>query len=425
LRNIDDLVDSLLNEKKEKRKKDSSGSGLFHRECMRMFEAGRSVDFVEKELKRSFYDFTAAPRYIEQGRLRQEIERIREKLPEDVHEKYEKPSEVEPIDFKSLVNVEEQDVEWIWYPYLARGELTILEGDPGVGKSYLIEVVGKELCDGGKLPSMRPIYNRRMKVFFFDMENDPAKVLKKRMRWNGCKHQENFHFHDKPFAIDNEAERAAVFDALGKVKPGLVVFDTGNHYTGEFDLNRNAKAAKATAFFLGMAREFNCAVVMLRHLTKAGQKEMTKALYRGQGNIAASGVARIVLTAGYHPEDPSLGVLCVTKVNLAPKPPALIYEIVVLPSNLTEDDPSRFDWGDFDHELTSDSIVLAQPQTKRKPVDAAVELLNELLADGPMAWRDLITTAEKRSISKRTLYRAAKVLGIDRNHKSTWELPKK
>lgn len=343
-----------------------------------------------------------------------------------------KQDEDETLDYKflsrSLDDVEEENIDWIWYPYLARGELSIIEGDPGVGKSYLAQIVCAYIVDGKRLPSVKRLPRTQGKVAYFDMENSPGSVTKKRLLNNGCKNLEDYFQEAEPFMIDNEEKVAEVEEAIERMKPLVVVFDTLNTYIGKADTNKGAEAQQAFAWFKLLATRFNCSVVVLRHLTKGSRDG--KALYRGQGNIAFAGLARVVMSVGTMPDEPDTRVMAVTKINVTKPPKALTYTITELPDTLKESDRSKFEWGDFT-DITADELIAAPPPVKGPDeLKEAKKFLEEILEKGSTEAKKIERAAEARSISQRTLYRACDALGVKKavkgfgkEKRSLWSLP--
>lgn len=330
---------------------------------------------------------------------------------------------------RSLDEVEIEDINWVWFPYIARGELTILEGDPGLGKSYLAQMVAKHICDGEPLPEVKKgrATGVQGRVAYFDIENSSGTVTKARMTDNKMKNFKNFIQEEQPFSVDDEDARIRVEEALETVKPVMVVFDTLNTYIGRADTHKASETTQAMSWFRLIAKQFDCAVVVLRHLTKGGGKE--RAIYRGQGSIAFAGLARIVMTVGAHPENEDERLLTVTKINVAKPPRALSFDIRELPPKLNRQDRSRFSWGEFS-DYTSDEVLAAPPQTDgREERSQAVEFLKGKLTNGPIEFKSLLSQAEKMSVSERTLRRAADQLGVIRsiqgfgkNKISYWEI---
>lgn len=358
---------------------------------------------------------------------------LRRELDKAVQQKLESKPVEDPEDYKDLKffsigmdQVEEKKIDWVWYPYLARGEITILEGDPGLGKSYLAQVLGIAIADGKKLPSVKALKAVKGKVCYFDLENDAGSVTKRRLIDNGCEHLEHYYQEETFFRIDDEDSLDAVYEAIERIRPDMVVFDTLNTYIGKVDTHKASETQQALATFKDLARRFRCSVVVVRHLTKSTKE---RALYRGQGSIGFTGMARVVMTVGQHPEEADERVLAVTKVNVTKRPPALTYRIIELSDTLRYQDRSALEWGEF-VELTSDEIVSVGPVKKPTKTDEVVEFLNEFLNDGPQELSAVKRAAEARSISNTTLMRTAKTMGIikektgfGKKKKSTWALP--
>lgn len=327
--------------------------------------------------------------------------------------------------FRSMDIVEEENIDWIWFPYLARGEMTVLEGDPGLGKSYLAQVVSAAICDGEKLPSVKRQKAVMGRVVYFDMENSAGTVTKKRLVENGLENLASFVQCEEPFSIDDDEAMGDIYDYFEKVKPTLAVFDTLNTYIGKADAFKGHEVQQAMGRFRELAKRFNCAVLVLRHLTKSNRE---RALYRGQGSISISGLARVVITVGVVPNEPELRAFAVTKINVAKPPKAMTFSIEELPDTVKSQGRSKFVWGDF-VDLTSEDLVSAPEKEATNERDDAKKFLRETLAEGPIEISKLERMAEARSISKRTLYRASDALGLKKKssgfgkeRRSTWSL---
>jgi hypothetical protein len=335
------------------------------------------------------------------------------------------------LNIQNMATVQSANVDWIWYPYLARSEVTILEGDPGLGKSYLAQMVAVALCDGKTLPSVKKKEPTQGKVMYFDIENAADAVTKRRLEYNNCEHMENYFQIEEAFSIDDEDYLELVYEAMEQVKPTLVVFDTLNTYMGGADTHKASETQQVFKEFKTLARRFNCSVLVLRHLTK-GQKGRS-AIYAGQGSMAFAGLARVIMTCGNHP-DPELQedrIMAVTKINVAKTPRALSYSINELPDTLADSDRSRFYWGDF-LDYTADEIINADRSStstsdRSKEV---IDFLKDFLSGGAMDSSAVRAAAEARSLSSRILNKVVTEIGIvkevkreGKSRKSYWSLP--
>jgi hypothetical protein len=354
-------------------------------------------------------------------------DQMRHELDKIINKKVSPPpdSNGHRIIVRSMDEVEEEKIDWLYYPYLARGELTLLEGDPGLGKSYMLQMISAHICDGRPLPCVKKMPPCQGKVLYFDLENSAGTVTKQRLISNGIAHLENYIQCEEPFSIDDEEAMNEVYGHMERHRPVLVAFDTVNTYLGGADMYKGHEAQKMLVRFRNLAKRFNCAVVAVRHLTKSTKE---RALYRGQGSIAFAGIARIIMAVGQDPEDPDTRVMAVSKINFAKVPRSLRFNIDVLPDTLKEQDRSRFVWGDFgDH--TADDILAAPEKTNSNKEDAK-EFLVDQLNGHEVDFDKLRNMATSRGIPERTLQRVAtsigvvkKVIGFGKARHSLWSMP--
>ncbi len=388
-------------------------------------EAGMSTDEAFTLLRVSPWNKFAGRRNGDK-QLRRELDKVVSQKLETAPITAREDADSERFLFTPIEDVEEEAVEWIWYPYLARGELTILEGDPGLGKSYLAEMIGMHIVDGKRLPTVRAHKAVKGKVAYFDTENSAGTVTKRRLVDNGCRNMKNYFQEEQFFMVDEEDALDEVYEALETLRPDLVVFDTINTYIGRADTHKASETQQALSYFSEIAKRFNCSVMVVRHLTKSTKD---RALYRGQGSIAFAGLARVVLTIGVHPDDPDTRVMAVTKLNITRKPLALTFTIESLPDKLKYQDRSKFVWGDF-VDLDSDEIVSVTSSKKERRTEVE-EFLRDVLTDGPMKLSELERAAEARGINMKIVRAVGKDIGIVREttgfgkkRVATWGLPK-
>lgn len=321
---------------------------------------------------------------------RDELDRIRI----EVDKASESIVEVPDLKIISMADVPREEVNWLWYPYLARGTLTLLEGDPGLGKSYFLQMVGKSLVDGDPMPGGERLKPGR--VLYFGVEDDPSTVVKGRLEDNKCRNLGDYFMYPGPLTLDDVGLDLA-FKACDEVHPDLVAFDPVTFYIGGIDMHRANETTQMMERFSRLAKEFNTAVVALRHLTKGGKD---KALYRGIGSISFVGTARETLTIGINPDDEEERIVAVTKLNLDRKPKSLSYTI----EQGLRRGASKFMWGELS-DLTADQI-LAAPTGKES--QRARDWLNEQLKNGDQPADNLRAEAEAAGIPDKLLQRVAK-----------------
>lgn len=313
----------------------------------------------------------------------------------------------------SIAEVERENIEWVVPGLLARKEMTIVEGDPGLGKSYFVQVVSGLICDGKPIPCLDHYHPTQGRVAYFDIENTASTVTRARLEENGVINLNNYFQGEEPFSVDDEERWSTVLDRLMELKPELVVFDTINTYIGGTDTYRSSETQQAMGFFKEIAIKCNCSVVILRHLTKGGN---SKALYRGQGSIAFTGAVRIVATVGRIPDDPDVRVVACTKNNISAPFRSFTYTIEGLPSKGKNTNRSRLVWGE-QVDLSADEIIEAPKGDAKSKSSSAIDWLKQTLEEeGRIEVKKLTRMAEGRSITRTTLYRSAEKLEVKKEH---------
>lgn len=385
-------------------------------ECL---EAGMSIDEAFAVIKRSAWNKFAG-RNNEEKQLKRELskivaEKFKEK-PKGADKLHRKSDEEESHEEKRkgmftvipLQEIEEEAIDWLWYPYLAKKTLSILEGDPGLGKSYMAMMVGASIAEGRKLPCVRKGKPRAHgPVVYFDIENNAASVTKVRLKYNGFDNLGNYYAIEQAFSIDDTDAIEEVYEILEKIRPVLVVFDTLNTYIGRADTHKASEATQAMGVFKQIADDFDCSVLLLRHLTKGSGS----AMYRGQGSVAFSGSARVTMCVGVDPDDHDTRVMCVVKGNLAPLPGGLAFRI-----EAREKERSAFIWDGF-NDMQAQEVMDASTEARTKNTEGsgiqdAMEFLESTITGAPHSLEKLYRMGEKRSVTRKMIDRAASKMGV-------------
>lgn len=402
-------------------------------------EAGMTIEEAFSVIKRSVWNKFAGRRN-EDKQLRDELSKVIEnhfrekpkgadkfKDPRTDEEIQEGPQKKGMFNFIPLKEIQEEDIDWIWYPYLAKKTLSILEGDPGLGKSYMAMMVSAAIATGDRLPCVRKGKGKAQGgVVYFDIENNAASVTKVRLKYNGYDDLGNYYPIEQAFSIEDEEAWEEIYEYLEEIQPLLIVFDTLNTYIGRADTHKASEATQAMNIFKQLTIDFNCAVLVLRHLTKGSGA----AMYRGQGSVAFAGSARVVMCVGVDPNDSDTRVMCVVKGNLAPNPGGLAFRI-----EARKKDRSEFIWDGF-NELTAQEVMDASTAARTRGqegsgIQDAMEFLEATITGAAVELGKLYRMGEKRSITPKLLDRAAskmnvkiKTKGKGSSKTQTWEIKK-
>ena len=198
--------------------------------------------------------------------------------------------------FKTLADVEPEEVEWFWEPFIPYRMLTIMEGDPGIGKSYVTMHIAALASTGGRLPNGERL--ARQSVLYFSVEDDPAFTIRPRIDAMGGD-PDRIRFQAKYCPFDDRGLKEARRE-VKESKPGLIVIDPLYSYVpADTEIYRPNQIRQLLGELNDLAVQSNAAVLVIRHLTKA---KHDKAIYQGAGSIDVIGVARSALLVGEDPD---------------------------------------------------------------------------------------------------------------------------
>jgi len=322
-----------------------------------------------------------------------------------------------------LSGVVPEPVAWLWEGYVPLGTLTVLDGDPGLGKSTLVLDLASRLSRGDAMPDGSEGPTMAGTVLL-SAEDDLARVIRPRLDATGADldriavvRLRDADGEPRELTLSPD-DLAAIERAVHEVGALLVIVDPLMAYLPQnVDAHRDQDVRRPLSALRALAERTGAAVVIVRHLNKTPGGSP---LYRGGGSIGIVAVARSGLLLAAEPEDStgSARVLASVKSNLAPAPPSLRLRLL-------SDSGSTFArvcWeGASGHSAAS---LLAPPATpeNRSAVDEAEDFLRELLAGGSVPAKDAERAAKHANVSERTLARARRRLGVvSRKLPTHWE----
>lgn len=307
-------------------------------------------------------------------------------------------------------DVAPEAVTWLWREWIPLGKVTVLDGDPGLGKSTMLVDLAARLTTGRPFPG-ESTGREPGSVLFVAHEDGIADTLVPRLNAAGADTTrvdvlEGFEEESgsAPRLPSIPADIPAIEQIIVSGGVRLVVVDPLYAYLGGgTDSYRDHDVRKALAPLATMAARTGCAVVLVRHLRKAGG---APALYRGGGSIGIIGIARSGLVLAKDPDDEGARVVACVKSNLGPPPASLGWRF-------TGGTPPRVEWTGASRH-SADSLVNVQPDDGegRSALDDACDFLRERLAGGEMLVGEVKREARKAGIHDRTLERAKARLGV-------------
>ena len=305
-------------------------------------------------------------------------------------------------------DIEAQEIEWLWYPYIAYGKLAIVQGDPGDGKTTLILNLAAKLTKGEGLDENMKV-TEPMNVIYQTAEDGLADTVKPRLLQAGAD-------CEKVLVIDESEKSLSMLDerieeALIKTGARVLILDPIQAYLGSgTDMNRANEVRNMTKRLAALAEKYKCAIILIGHMNKAAGN---KAAYRGMGSIDFYAVARSVLLVGRVEGEPNIRAMVQIKNNLAEFGHAKAFR-------LSEE---GFRWlGDY--EITADE-VLGGYAPKINKLEQAKDLLRELSKElEKVESNSIYDMAKEQNISKRTLENAKREMGIRaKRENGSWYWP--
>ena len=284
------------------------------------------------------------------------------------------------------------EVEWLWYPYLPLGKITILQGNPGEGKTYFGMELAAACTNRKPLPDAKIL--EPFNVIYQTAEDGLGDTVKPRLISVGADLDRVLVINDEasPLMLSDERIEKAVRENSVK----LLIIDPIQAFLGAgVDMNRANEVRPILKRLGDMAQRTGCAVLLIGHLNKASGAKST---YRGLGSIDIAAAARSVLLIGRPKDEPDIRVLCHDKSSLAPEGPSLAFRL---------DGENGFQWiGEYD--ITADDLLSGKSgEDAQSKLERAKNLIIDLLMEnGEVSAAEIDRFAAKQKIGERTVRKA-------------------
>ncbi len=302
------------------------------------------------------------------------------------------PPQEETVEIIRMSEVDTLTVEWLWEPYIPFGKVTIVQGNPGEGKTTFALRLAAACTTGRTLPKMKPL--PPFNVIYQTAEDGLGDTVKPRL-------MEADADLDRVLVIDEAKQGLTLSDeriekAITQTGARLIILDPIQAYMGEkADMNKANEVRPIFRRLADIAERTGCAVILIGHLNKAAGGQSA---YRGLGSIDFRAAARSVLLIGRVKREPNIRVIVHDKSSLAPEGKPVAFCL---------DPQTGFEWiGEYD--ITADELLSGAGSNSETKTEQAEKLILELLADGKeMLSEDIVKAANEAGISERTV-RAAK-----------------
>ena len=317
-----------------------------------------------------------------------------------------------------MEDVVSKEVEWLWYPYIPYGKITIIEGDPGEGKTTLVLKLAAALSRGLPLPCDDDKEYEPIHIIYQTVEDGIEDTIKPRLEKAGadCSMIRVIDETDKELSMTDDRLEQAIIETGAR----LIILDPIQAYIGAtVDMHR-ANEIRPVLKHLGIiAEKHNCAIILIGHMNKASGSKST---YRGLGSIDIQATARSVLLVARLRDKPNIRIMAHDKSSLAPAGDAIGFE-------MTEDN-GMVCIGPYD--ITIDELLSGNEGRGKKKLDIAENFIKEYFGSNKVIpSNEIMMEAAKRSIKRNTLLSAKKKLGITSDKEKaedgtiywTWVMP--
>ncbi len=313
-----------------------------------------------------------------------------------------------------IADVEPEPITWLWREKIARGKITLISGDPGLGKSLITIAFASAVSNGSRWPVGGGNAPRGSVIMLSD-EDAIADTIRPRLDAAGAdctkihalqmvqEITEEGEVLNRGFSLATDVERlAALVEELDNVV--LIEIDPISAYLGGTDSHKNADVRALLSPLSDLAERFNIAVVVITHLNKGSGS----AMYRSIGSIAFTAAARAAWAVTKDKDDPTRRLMLPVKNNLGNDQSGMAYRVETAsngaPIVMWESDPVEID---INEALSSESDDF---RTERQE---AKEWLDAELHNGPVAVKDLKASAGQAGHSWSTVKRAKKDLRVE------------
>lgn len=317
---------------------------------------------------------------------------------------------------KRLSEIAPQQIEWLWPGRIALGKLTMIAGDPGLGKSLLTAAIAAIVSRGYEWP-LENLLAQVGSIVLLSAEDDAADTIRPRLDAAGADCN-RIHILEAVQEEDGEGKSTErvfslkrdleVLEETLATLPDcrLVVIDPISAYLEGTDSHKNADIRGLLAPLAKLASKHKVAIILVQHLNKNSGES---AMYRAMGSVAFIAAARAGFIVTKDKNNPSRRLVMPIKNNLAKEGTGLAYSV------LTADNGAPvIGWETEPVEMTADeALSMPKPDDEEQTAtDWAIEMLKMTLADGPLPVLEIRKQLKAMGITDKMQRTAREKLGV-------------
>ena len=324
-------------------------------------------------------------------------------------------------DVTAVSDLRPEEVSWLIQDWIPSAKVSVLFGEPGLGKSLLTLDIAARLTPGRPMPivaqaspdlaisqlpsdptdgAKRLLPNTEDRtpktVLLFSMEDNASDTIRPRLEAAGADLSRIHLFPDG--GLRQFLDHRSLISLIRQVSASLVIADPLSAYLGSRYISSDQQIRNLFADMAAIARYSGATFLIVHHPNKS---RSGAAVMRSAGSLAVTAAARSVTLIAGDPEDPSSRILAVVKGNLGPPPPARRFHFVQEPG---APQPNVI-WDGVAETVTADRLLNGASREDRAQISAE-RFLRATLADGPMASKELEEHALAQGYSRGVFARA-------------------
>lgn len=300
-----------------------------------------------------------------------------------------------------MTDVEEEEITWIYQPYVPRGKVTICAAYPGTGKTYLLCYMAACVSTGKSFFNQIPFDADPGRVIYLTAEDGIGDTIKKRLRICGAS-MDNIATVTQKTQLQFDSPE--IEDFMKDFNPDLMIFDPFQAYIGaEINMNAPNETRDKLNRIADLAEKYDVAVVLICHFNKNGKGD---AITRVLGSTDIMGICRSYIALGLVPGEDDIKFMSHEKSSLAKRGKTILFEI-------DPDNGGVVYLGENNLTMDDYTAIRNKKRANNAPaIEAAKQFIVNNMPEGRRLAKEIKTLAAANKISEMSLRRAREELGI-------------
>jgi len=309
-------------------------------------------------------------------------------------------------------SIKPEILRWLWPGRIPLGKLTLLVGDPGLGKSLVTIDIAARISTGRKFPDGAECHQGS--AILLSAEDDPGDTIRPRL--DAAKAEvSRVHLLEAAYRFAEDGKRIeapfsleldipVLEDAIERTGARLVVIDPISAYLGNVDSHANAEVRGLLSPLAALATKRETAVIGVTHL----RKSPGAAIYRAMGSLAFAAAPRAVWGVVADPDDKTRRLIVPVKQNLGPDVGGLAYRIEAP----TPPGIALIAWEGSAVILNAETVMSgSESEEDRSELREAEEWLKDFLSEGPQVVPEIQRQSRQAGLAWATVRKARDNIG--------------